>query len=79
MMNRTVKSCHPEDSLNRAAEVMWENSCGGIAVVDAQFKPIGFLTDRDVRMAAYTRGKSLHELRVEGAMARTNAAERTTS
>lgn len=69
MMNRAIKSCHPEDSLNRAAQLMWDNSCGAVAVVDAHSKPIGFLTDRDVCMAAYTSGKSLHELKVEGAMA----------
>lgn len=69
MMNRTVKSCHPEDSLNRAAQLMWDSSCGAVAVVDAHSKPIGFLTDRDICMAAYTRGKLLQELTVEGAMA----------
>jgi predicted transcriptional regulator len=38
--------------------------------VDEQFRPIGFLTDRDICMAAYTQGKPLAELQVEGAMAR---------
>jgi CBS domain-containing protein len=69
MMNRTAKSCHPEDSLNKAAQLMWDNSCGAVAVVDVHSKPIGFLTDRDICMAAYTRGKLLQELTVEGAMA----------
>jgi CBS domain-containing protein len=69
MMNRAVCACHPEDSLNRAAQLMWDNSCGAMVVVDAYRKPIGFLTDRDICMAAYTRGKHLHELTVEGAMA----------
>jgi CBS-domain-containing membrane protein len=40
-------------------------------VVDEQGKPVGFLTDRDVCMAAYTQNKPLTELPVEGAMART--------
>ncbi len=69
MMNRTVSACHAEDSLNRAAQLMWDNGCGAIPVIDAQSRPIGFLTDRDICMAAYTRGKLLHELTVEGAMA----------
>jgi predicted transcriptional regulator len=67
IMNRDAKVCHPQDSLNKAAQIMWENSCG--AVPDDQSRPIGFLTDRDICMAAYTQGKLLKELRVEGAMA----------
>jgi predicted transcriptional regulator len=57
IMNRDVKACHPQDSLNLAAQIMWDNACG--AVVDEQSRPIGFLADRDVCMAAYT-----HALRV---------------
>jgi|SRR5271166_2913813 len=68
MMNRKVSVCHPEDSLNAAAKMMWDAPCGGIVVVDAQARPIGFLTDRDISMAAYTRGKLLTELKAAGAM-----------
>jgi CBS-domain-containing membrane protein len=37
-------------------------------VVNEDGKPIGMLTDRDVCMAAYTRGVALSELSVSGAM-----------
>ena len=70
MMNRAVKACSPQDSLNKAAQVMWENVCGAVPVVDSQSRPIGFLTDRDICMAAYTQGKPIREMTVEGAMAR---------
>jgi CBS domain-containing protein len=70
VMNRKVRSCRPEDTLNRAAQLMWENTCGAIPVVDAELKPVGFLTDRDICMAAYTQGKTLAELKVDAAMAR---------
>jgi CBS domain-containing protein len=70
IMNRHVEVCHPYDSLNTAAQIMWEKTCGAIPVVDEESKPIGFLTDRDVCMAAYTQGKNLNELRVGVAMAR---------
>jgi CBS domain-containing protein len=70
IMNRDVKTCGPQDSLNKAAQIMWEESCGAVPVVDEQLNPIGFLTDRDICMAAYTQGKSLDALRVETAMAR---------
>jgi CBS domain-containing protein len=49
---------------------MWEDACGSVPVVDEQFKPVGFLTDRDICMAAHTQGAPLHALRVQTAMAR---------
>ncbi len=70
IMNRDVKVCGPRDSLNRAAQIMWEHACGAVPVVDEKSRPVGFLTDRDVCMAAYTQGKPLVALRVDGAMAR---------
>ncbi len=69
IMNRGVKSCRPQDPLNKAAQIMWEEPCGAVPVVDDQRRPVGFLTDRDICMAAYTQGKPLEELRVEMAMA----------
>lgn len=70
IMNRDVKVCGPHDSLNRAAQIMWEHRCGAVPVVDEKSRPVGFLTDRDVCMAAYTQGKPLEALRVDSAMAR---------
>ncbi len=70
IMNRDVKTCRPQDSLNKAAQIMWEEPCGAVPVLDDQRRPVGFLTDRDICMAAYTQGKPLEELRVEVAMAR---------
>lgn len=70
IMNRHVKVCRPYDSLNEAAQIMWDESCGAAPVVDERSRPVGFLTDRDICMAAYTQGKPLAALRVESAMAR---------
>jgi len=69
IMNRDVKTCRPQDSLNKAARIMWEEPCGAVPVVDDLRRPIGFLTDRDICMAAYTQGRPLEEMRVEIAMA----------
>jgi CBS domain-containing protein len=69
-MNSNVKACRAEDPLNMAAQMMWDNACGSMPVVDEQFRPIGFLTDRDICMAAYTQGKSLTEIAAASAMAR---------
>lgn len=70
IMTRDVKSCGLQDSLNTAAQLMWEERCGALPVVDGQRRPIGFLTDRDICMAAYTQGKPLAQIRVETAMSR---------
>jgi len=70
MMTHDVKTCRPHDSLNVAAQIMWEHVCGSVPVVDENSKPVGFLTDRDISMAAYTQGAPLHMLRAENAMAR---------
>jgi CBS domain-containing protein len=68
VMQRDVATCHPWDSLNRAAQLMWEADCGAIPIIDEQDKLVGMLTDRDVCMAAYTRGLPLAELGVQTAM-----------
>jgi CBS domain-containing protein len=68
LMRHQVAHCKPDDSLNIAAQMMWEESCGSIPVVDGNFRPVGFLTDRDICMAAYTQGRSLREISVDTAM-----------
>ena len=69
IMVHDVKTCRAHDTLNTAAQIMWEHACGCVPVVDEQLRPVGFLTDRDICMAAYTQGGSLQMLRVENAMA----------
>jgi CBS domain-containing protein len=68
VMTREVKVCTPDDTLNEAARLMWDHACGCLPVLDDVQRVIGFLTDRDVAMAAYTQGKSLRELKVSMAM-----------
>lgn len=69
LMSRNVKTCHANDSLNCAAQVMWENDCGCVPVVDDEGHAVGMITDRDVCMAAYTQGGPLGHLEVSNAMA----------
>lgn len=70
VMVRDVKTCNRADSLNRAAQLMWEHDCGVVPVVDADERVVGIVTDRDVCMAAYTKGRTLHAIRVDEVMAR---------
>jgi CBS domain-containing protein len=71
IMTRSVKACRPDDTLETAARLMWENDCGALPVVDREGHPQAMLTDRDICMAAYMRGKPLAALRVDGSMSAT--------
>jgi CBS domain-containing protein len=70
VMTSDLVTCRPDDSLNRAAQLMWERRCGSVAVVDDAGKAVGMLTDRDVCMAAYTQGRRLDDVAAQSAMSR---------
>jgi len=71
VMTKNVSTCGPDDILNTAAKIMWESDCGCVPVVEADGtgRVVGMLTDRDISMAAYTRGRCLCDLSVKDAMA----------
>ncbi len=71
LMTRAVKVCTEADTLNRAAQLMWENDCGCIPVISANSdgRLVGVVTDRDIAMAAYTQGKQLWAIPVGMVMA----------
>ena len=70
LMKQNVRACHPNDTLNIAAQIMWDNDCGCVPVVEANRRLVGMLTDRDICMAAYTQGGALRMLRVSSAMSK---------
>ena len=70
LMTSHPKSCSPNDSLQRAAQIMWEADCGVVPVVDDQNHVVGMITDRDITMAAYTQGSALWQIPVSSAMAK---------
>jgi len=43
ILKRDVTACSANDTLNRAAQFMWEKACGCLTVVDDPGKPIGFI------------------------------------
>jgi CBS domain-containing protein len=71
LMKDNPRTCSPDDSLNRAAQIMWELDCGALPVVGADGGLAGIITDRDICMAAYTRGQPLAAMSVDSAMSRT--------
>ena len=70
IMTKRVATCTPGDTLNEAARIMWERDCGIVPIVEdgANRRVAGVLTDRDVCMAAYTRGQALSQIRVGDVM-----------
>jgi CBS domain-containing protein len=72
LMVRPVQSCRPEETLERAAQLMWEGDCGSLPVCGGNgvIRPVGMITDRDITMCSLFHGKSLRELRVSDAMAK---------
>lgn len=69
VMTKDVATCGPDESLHAAARVMWERDCGFVPVVDrGTGRLVGVLTDRDVCMAAYTKGMRLDAIPVRDVM-----------
>lgn len=70
LMKRSLRTCQREDSLDRAAQAMWESNSGCVPVVDAGGCLVGVVTDRDICMAAHFQGGPLYALKVHEAMSR---------
>jgi CBS domain-containing protein len=56
LMSRKVCTCSPDDSLQRAAEVMSDGQCGCLPLVDDGGRIVAIVTDRDLCMAACRDG-----------------------
>jgi CBS domain-containing protein len=67
---RAPATCTQDDSLSRSAQIMWDADCGAVPVVDGEGAVVGMITDRDVCMAAYTRGLPLEAMTVGSAMSK---------
>jgi CBS domain-containing protein len=72
IMSRQVSTCSAQDTLERAAGLMWNSDCGCLPVCDGNgnLHVRGVVTDRDICMAALFQGRSLQDLRVEEAMSK---------
>jgi CBS domain-containing protein len=70
IMIQDVKICRIDDTLNAAAQVLWDHRCGCVPVLERNSRVAGMLTDRDISMAAYTQGKMLGDMTVRSAMSK---------
>jgi len=64
IMTRNVKCCRPETSLSEAAALMWNYDCGALPVVDDENRVMGMITDRDIAIAAATKGRLATDISV---------------
>jgi CBS domain-containing protein len=68
VMTRNVKSSQPEATVDQAAMMMWDYDCGVLPVVDYDGRVMGMITDRDIAIAAATRGLLTTQIRVGDVM-----------
>src|SRR5581483_7925345 len=68
IMTSNVKSCAPDTNLAEAARIMWEQDCGAVPVTDDRGAVVGVITDRDICIAAATRGRLEGEIPVREVM-----------
>jgi CBS domain-containing protein len=65
VMTRNVRSCGLDTNLAEAVELMLENDCGVLPVVDNKGTVSGIITDRDISIAVATRGKLASDITVK--------------
>jgi CBS domain-containing protein len=69
LMTTHVRTCSRDDSLARAAQLMWDADCGALPV-SSDTGIEGIITDRDVCMATYMQDKSPSQLTVGSTMSK---------
>jgi len=70
IMTRSVATCRTQDTLSTASQKMWDHDCGVLPIVGDDGRLVGIITDRDVCMAAWSKGQRLDAIRIEEAMAK---------
>lgn len=58
LMTANPASCSPETPIRHVAQLMIDNDCGQIPVVDSNGKPVGVVTDRDIAVRLVATGKA---------------------
>ena len=60
VMTANPACCGRETSLQQVAQMMADNDCGMIPVVDPQGMPLGTITDRDIAVRAVAKGGDMN-------------------
>jgi CBS domain-containing protein len=68
VMTRQIKAVTRRSTLANVAEIMKDENCGIVPVVDETHKLLGLITDRDIVIRTLAEGKSPGEVTVEHVM-----------
>ena len=64
LMTPAPATCGLSENLAQVVERMWDANCGIVPIVDEAAHVVGVITDRDISVAAATRGLAPGEIRV---------------
>ena len=78
IMNQPPITCQAGDMADVAVDLMGENDCGVIPVVDEGGTLVGIVTDRDICMTACAERSPVHTIRVRAAMTKSVSTCRPT-
>ncbi len=68
IMTRDIKAVTKQSTLQNVAEVMKDENCGIVPIVDESHKLLGVVTDRDLVIRTLAEGKTPSEVKVEDVM-----------
>jgi CBS-domain-containing membrane protein len=68
IMTRSVVTVQPDETVERAAQLMSDSNCGALPIVDGSNRLIGIVTDRDLTVNSTGRGLNPQKTRVEECM-----------
>lgn len=67
IMTKTVTTVTPEDTVERAAQIMKEHNVGSIPVCRGE-ELVGIITDRDITIRSASQGQNVHQQQVREIM-----------
>lgn len=68
LMTRGVKTVRRDSSLREVAQIMKDEDCGVVPIVDEKGTLVGIVTDRDLVVRAFTGGKAPDQIRAMDVM-----------
>ncbi|RYZ37073.1 MAG: CBS domain-containing protein [Myxococcaceae bacterium] len=68
IMTRAVRTARRDSTLREVAQLMKDEDCGVVPIVDAEGRLLGLVTDRDLALRAFTGGRAVDGLRAADVM-----------
>ncbi|RKH43640.1 CBS domain-containing protein [Corallococcus llansteffanensis] len=68
IMTRAVRTARRDSTLREVAQLMKDEDCGVVPIVDAEGRLVGLVTDRDLAVRGFTHGRAVDALRAADVM-----------